>query len=126
MVNVAIAGIAVTCIRSTGEHVPTIISCPSIPQLLVPVMGSEDVQNMLKFTCTLCVCVCVCDAARRAQARACVCRGPRLTIVFMTFSVLAQGGGDFIVINKSAPVQCRREPTVLWMSFVAIGVWRTY
>ena len=26
----------------------------SIPQLLMPLMGSEDLQNLLKFACTLC------------------------------------------------------------------------
>ena len=62
MANVDIAGMAVTYIRSTGEHVPAIIIGPStrarlerasIPQLLMPLMRSEDVQNMLKFACTL-------------------------------------------------------------------------
>ena len=54
MVKVAIAGMAVTYIRSTGEHVPASIIGLSIPQLLMPLMGSEDVQNMLKFACALC------------------------------------------------------------------------
>ena len=26
----------------------------TFPQLLMPLMGSEDVQNMLTFACTLC------------------------------------------------------------------------
>ena len=63
MVNVAIAGMAVMYIRSTGEHVPATITgssncarleSTSIPQLLMPLMGSEDVQNMLNFACALC------------------------------------------------------------------------
>jgi hypothetical protein len=58
MVTVAIAGMVVTYIRSTDEHVPATITGPSsrarlesafIPQLLMPLMGSEDVQNMLNF-----------------------------------------------------------------------------
>ena len=33
---------------------PATIIGPSIPQLLMPLVGSEDVHNMLKFACTLC------------------------------------------------------------------------
>ena len=33
--------------------------------------------------------------ARRAQARACLSTGARLTVVFLTFSVLVPGGGGY-------------------------------
>ena len=74
MTNVVTPGLAVTYLPSTGEQAPaTIIGCgddfillkctrnghglranfTSIPQLLMPLMGSEDPQNWLKFACTL-------------------------------------------------------------------------
>ena len=82
----------------------------SIPQLLMPLMGSEDVQNMLKFACTLRSGALLLQLLRvrygqvfgdihsfgtacRAQAWACLSTGPRLTVVFLTFSVLAQEKG---------------------------------
>ena len=33
------------------------------------------------------------DTARHAQAQACLSKGPCLTVVFLTFSVLVQAGG---------------------------------
>ena len=56
MNNVAIAGLGVTYIRSTGEHTPATIVGPStrlerasIPHLL---MGSKDMRAMLNFAYT--------------------------------------------------------------------------
>ena len=71
------------------------------------VMGSEDLQNSLKLACTLCCSATIVlrvrygqvsgdirsfGTARRAQARACRSTGARVTVVLMTFRVLAQGG----------------------------------
>ena len=39
--------------------------------------------------------------ARRAQARAGLSTGARLTVVFLTFSVLAQGGGGYHFVHLS-------------------------
>ena len=38
--------------------------------------------------------------ARRAQAWACPNMGPRLTIVFLTFTVLAHGGGGVLSLIR--------------------------
>ena len=58
MKNVAIAGLGVRYIRSTGEHAPATIVGPStrlervsIPS---PLMGSKDMRTMLNFAYTLC------------------------------------------------------------------------
>ena len=38
-----------------GSFVPRLVAeRASIPQLLMPLMGTEDLQNSLKFACTLC------------------------------------------------------------------------
>ena len=58
MKNVAIAGLGVTYIRSTGEYAPATIVGPSTRServsILYPLMGSKDMRTMLNFAYTLC------------------------------------------------------------------------
>ena len=58
MKNVAIAGLGVTYIRSTGEHAPATIVGPSTRlervSIPYPLMGSKDMRTMLNFAYTLC------------------------------------------------------------------------
>uniref|UniRef100_A0A7S4LEI4 Uncharacterized protein n=1 Tax=Eutreptiella gymnastica TaxID=73025 RepID=A0A7S4LEI4_9EUGL len=53
MKNVAIAGLGVTYIRSTGEHAPATIVGPSTRlervSIPYPLMGSKDTRTMLNF-----------------------------------------------------------------------------
>ena len=56
--KVAIAGLGVTYIRSTGEHAPATIVGPSTRlervSIPYPLMGSKDMRAMLNFAYTLC------------------------------------------------------------------------
>ena len=68
----------------------------------MPLRGSEDLQNMLKFACTLCVWEGFLHmhsfrTACRTQARLCLSTGPHLTVIFLTFSLRKAGGGGGLV-----------------------------
>ena len=58
MKNVAIAGLGVTYIRSTGEHAPATIvgPCTQLERVSIPypLMGSKDMRTMLNFAYKLC------------------------------------------------------------------------
>ena len=58
MKKVAIAGLGVTYIRSTGEHAPTTIIGPSTRlekvSIPYPLMGSKEMRTMLNYAYTLC------------------------------------------------------------------------
>ena len=58
MKNVAIAGLGVRYIQSTGEYAPATIVGPFTQlervSILCPLMGSKDMRTMLNFAYTLC------------------------------------------------------------------------
>ena len=112
MDDVAIAGMAVRYIWSTGEHVPVTIIGPSTrgdDSFHVKYLrNGHEIEHHAPLHCVLFPIQSNCDQGKvwagsryvhsfgtacRAQAQPCPSMGAHLTVVLPIFSVLAQGGG---------------------------------